>query len=178
MIDVSKYTPESTVPISSLMVLVDAVYFNRLNSASNKINHRLALLFYHKRKKCNANGSIWDKWARILYLLPSYRDNEITEFSKFFFALTGQKLEGKYDNLTLERIGKDIVSEVKNNNHTFKITWVKQSNFYTINWICKSDYFIERPTMIEWPEGVLKSYAEIAAAQPPEIKDPDQGKRP
>jgi hypothetical protein len=173
MIDVANYKHDSKLePISSLMLLVDAVYFHRFNASTNKINHRLALLFYHKRKNLNKKGSLWDTWIRVLYLLPIYRDNKITEFSKFFMALTDQELKGSYDDETLARIGEDVVNEVKNHNYVFKIEWVKLKKIYVINRIYKNEYIIERPSIVEWPKNILAFYPEIAMAQSIGLQDP------
>ena len=171
MIDVSKYKPIDTNFLGSLMILVDAVYFQRLDPSHNEVIHRLSLLFYHKRKSLNKNGSYWDIWSRILYMsTPSkcaeYTQIKHTEFSKFFLALTGQEITGKFEDDTLRQMGLDLVDEIKNNNYVFNMTWLKRNNFFYIQRIKKSNYVIERPAIIEWPKKILEAYPEIEDARP------------
>jgi hypothetical protein len=169
MIDVNKYKPDDTKIQGSSMILVDAVYFQRLIQKTNRVCHRLSLLFYHKRRDINSNGSLWDIWARILYMTPTYSPTKYTEFSKFFYALTGQEIKGQFNDDILRQMGLDLVNEIKNNNYLFRIEWKKHAkNFFYMNSIRKSDYVMERPAMIEWPKKVLEAYPEIGDARPVE----------
>lgn len=148
------------------MLLVDATYFQRMHPKFKRVSHYLSLLFYHKRKSLNIRGSIWDIWSRILFLTPSYTETKYTEFSKFFYALTGQQISGRFNDDTLRQMGLDIVNEIKNNDYVFNVEWKKQKYVYYINRIYKSEYLIERPAMIEWPKKVLEAYPEIEDARP------------
>lgn len=166
MIDVGKYKPIESKKLSSAMILVDAVYFERFIAISNEIHHRLSLLFYHKRKDINLKGSHWDIWSRILYMTPAAKSTGYSEFSQFFYALTGQAIVGKFDDDTLRQMGNDLVAEIRNNNYVFSIEWEKKKTFYYMKKIKKLDYIMERPAMIEWPKKLLESYPEIENARP------------
>jgi hypothetical protein len=168
MIDVTKYKSTGMNFSSSLMILVDAVYFQRMSPKSKNISHRLSLLFYHKRRTLNLKGTYWDIWSRILYITPTYKNEEYTEFSRFFFALTDQEIKGRFDDATLRQIGLDIVREIRNNNYVFSVEWIKTGSIYTIKKIVKSNYLIERPAIIEWPKKLLEAYPEIEDARPGE----------